>query len=158
MLIRPVQPADHAAIARVLDAVRREHDVRARPDAFLDPEEYDLHALYASRRGNYFVAETDTGIVGGAGFSELPGGDDSTCELQRMYLLAELRGTGVGGQLLDRVLQAARELGYRTCYAESMDFMVGARRLYCSRGFELLPGPLGDTGHDFTTAWYSLTL
>lgn len=103
------------------------------------------------------ISGGDGEVVGGAGLSPL-GGIPGTCELQRMYLLARGRGIGLGRGILRACLVGAREHGYRACYAETVDFMAAARRLYEKAGFEPLDGPLGDTGHEFPSAWYLLHL
>jgi putative acetyltransferase len=101
----------------------------------------------------------DAGIVvGGAGFAPLRDGPRETCELRKMYLRPQTRGTGLGRRLLAHVLDAARRAGYERCYNETMATMQRARALYESFGFEKLPGPRGATGHFGCDAWYARDL
>jgi len=69
------------------------------------------------------------------------------CELRKMYFLPELRGRGAGGALIARCLDAARALGFRQCYLETLTGMDAAQRLYEKHGFQRIAGPMGATGH-----------
>lgn len=153
--IRPIGPDDAAAVAEILRGVRAEHAMEAQGAPLLEPDEVDLHATSRREGCGYWVADQGGIVLGGAGISPLAGAP-GTCELQRMYLLPPGRGLGLGRGLLQACLLGARRRGYEACYAETMDFMAAARRLYTSAGFEPLDGPLGDTGHTFPTAWYLL--
>ena len=56
-------------------------------------------------------------------------------ELKRMYVRPAARGNGVGRAVLESLLYAARETGYRTMRLESAAFMKAAHSLYHSVGF-----------------------
>ena len=96
---------------------------------------------------------TFCGAVGCGGIGPLAGGDPSVCELRKMYFLGELRGTGMGTKLLNASLKAARKLGYRQCYLETLESMTHARHLYRKHGFKPLKNPLGETGHYHCNTW-----
>jgi GNAT superfamily N-acetyltransferase len=59
----------------------------------------------------------------------------TACELKRLYLTPDARGTGVGKLLLDAAVQKARELGYREVLLDTLRTMTAARRLYEGYGF-----------------------
>jgi len=69
--------------------------------------------------------------------------DDSACEAKRLYVRPEYRGRGVGRNLLDRVIQIARTLGYRDLYGDTMPSMRQALGMYDAIGFERV-GPYSD--------------
>ena len=92
--------------------------------------------------------------MGGAGIGPLLGGPSDVCELKKMYVLREARGRGLGRQLMERSLEAARRAGYRRCYLETLEHMTEARGLYESRGFRPLDAPMGSTGHSGCNGWY----
>ncbi len=71
-----------------------------------------------------------------------------------MYLLPELRGLGMGRRLLERCLQAAKDLGYRRCYLETLEHMTQAQALYEADGFVATDGPMGNTGHSACNRFY----
>jgi putative acetyltransferase len=88
----------------------------------------------------------------------LDGGGDSVCELKKMYLLPDTRGLGLGEELLDHCLEAARKAGYDTCYLETIREMTTAGSLYTKHGFGRLEKPMGDTGHFRTDQWFARAL
>ena len=71
-----------------------------------------------------------------------------------MYFLPELRGLGAGRVLIGRCLDAARQLGYRRCYLETLTGMDAAQALYLKAGFRQIDGPLGGTGHFSCDRYY----
>jgi putative acetyltransferase len=75
-----------------------------------------------------------------------------------MYFLREARGGGAGGEMIETCLAAARELGYRVCYLETLTGMDAAQRLYQRYGFEKLTAPMGKTGHHGCDRWFVLDL
>lgn len=157
--IRDLEVGDNRALADVIGKTREEHLAIIGSEApLLEREERDLNALYTKAGSHYFVIERDGDIVGGGGIAQLAGGDDSICELQRMYFRPQVRGLGLGYRLLSRCLQEAARFGYTTCYAETMAGMERANRLYEKAGFKRLAAPLGYTGHTFTDAWFSIKL
>ena len=48
---------------------------------------------------------------------------------------------------MTRCLDAARTLGHRQCYQETLRGMDAAQKLYERTGFRRLDGPMGATGH-----------
>lgn len=65
--------------------------------------------------------------------------DDGGYELAKMMVVDAVRGTGVGGQLLDHAVSAARDLGASRIYLETNAKAQAAIALYRSRGFVDLP-------------------
>jgi putative acetyltransferase len=57
-----------------------------------------------------------------------------------------------------RCLQAARALGHRQCYLETLRGMDQAQALYERTGFRRLDGPMGSTGHFGCNRFYLLDL
>ena len=88
----------------------------------------------------------------------LEGGDPGVCELRKMYFLPEARGIGAGAAMMDRCLAAAREIGFRRCYLETLTGMDAAMRLYERSGFRRIPGAMGATGHGGCNTFYLLDL
>ena len=152
--IRPITPADDAAIAAIIRAVMPEFGASGQGFAINDPEVDWMSRAYAAPRSAYFVVEDDGCVVGGGGIAPLEGGDAGTCELRKMYFLPQLRGRGVGTALMARCLQAAREAGFRRCYLETLTGMDAAMRLYERSGFQRIPAPMGNTGHGGCNMFY----
>ncbi|MBN8614993.1 MAG: GNAT family N-acetyltransferase [Deltaproteobacteria bacterium] len=157
--IRPIEPRDDAPLAAILRAVRPTFGAIDDGVAFHDPE-LDRISHYNAGAGHaYFVVEDDEGVVvGGGGIAPLPGTDDGTCELHRMYFLPRARGRGAGRALLERCLESARSLGYRRCYLETLTGMDAAQALYEKLGFVRLPAARGATGHHGCNRFYQREL
>ena len=145
--IRPILPADDAAVAGLIRTVMPEFGASGPGVAINDPEVDHMAAAYARPRCAYFVVERDGRVCGGGGVAPLEGGDPEVCELRKMYFLPELRGLGAGAALMAWCLEAARTLGFRRCYLETLRGMDAAQKLYERSGFARIDGPMGATGH-----------
>ncbi len=64
---------------------------------------------------------------------------EGIAELKRMYVQPAFRGQQLGRLLLERSVSAARDLGYQKIRLDTLASMTGARRLYESFGFEVIP-------------------
>ena len=65
---------------------------------------------------------------------------EMTCEMKRLYVRPEARGTGVGEALARAVVDEARRLGYESMRLDSLPFMEKAVQLYKRLGFvEIAP-------------------
>lgn len=62
--------------------------------------------------------------------------DEHTAELKSLYLSEELRGKGLGKQLLDKAIMSARELGFTSIVLDSMSKYTEALKLYKKAGFK----------------------
>lgn len=156
--IRPIEPRDDAAVARIIRAVMPEFGAVGDGFAINDPEVDWMSRAYAGPRSAYFVIERDGAVQGGGGVAPLEGGDGDTCELRKMYFLPELRGLGAGAALMTQCLDMARQLGFERCYLETLVGMNAAKRLYERTGFRRIDGPLGATGHGGCNTFYLLDL
>lgn len=75
-----------------------------------------------------------------------------------MYFLPEVRGLGLGEELIDLVLARAKEAGFTRCYLETLASMKAAQRLYEKKGFVRLEGAKGATGHFGCNTFYERPL
>jgi putative acetyltransferase len=157
--LRRIAARDDAAVARVIRTVMPELGASGPGFAIVDPEVDALHVNYARAAHAFFVVvDDDDEVVGGAGIAPLAGGEASTCELRKMYILPAARGGGMGRRLLDRCLEEARALGFARCYLETLTGMDAAMHLYEAAGFTRIAGPMGATGHFGCDRWYLLAL
>lgn len=145
--IVPLQETHDKALTRLIVRVLEEFDCNKPGFAAKDHELHHMHSTYQQPGYAYFVALLDGKVVGGAGIAPLENGEQGICELRKMYLLPETRGLGIGSRLMDTVLRAACELGYKKCYLETVAHMDGAVKLYKKYGFTQRDTPLGKTGH-----------
>ena len=112
-----------------------------------------MFEAYDKPRATYFVVENEGKIIGGAGISQLESSTENICELQKMYFLEEVRGKGIGFQMIQICLQEGIKLGYEKCYLETLLEMLTAQHLYKKAGFEYLSEPMGSTGHINCPVW-----
>jgi putative acetyltransferase len=156
--IRPIRPEDDAAVASIIRTVMPEFGARGPGFAINDAEVDTMFAAYSRPGAAYFVVEREGRVVGGGGVAPLEGGDAATCELRKMYFLPEARGFGMGKRLLDHCLKVAAELGYSTCYLETLTGMDAAQHLYDKAGFHKLEKAMGCTGHHGCDRFYAMSL
>ena len=145
--IRTIAPADNAALASIIRRTLEEFKANHPGTVYYDDETDRLSDVFEQPGSWYFVAEQDGSIVGGAGVYPTPGLPDGTCELVKMYLLPQARGTGLGKFLLHRCFDKALQLGYTHMYLETMPELTRAIPMYEQEGFRYLDGPMGNSGH-----------
>jgi GNAT superfamily N-acetyltransferase len=83
-------------------------------------------------KGVMYILEADGKTVGMGALKRL---EEGVAEVKSMYIQPEYRGCGYGKQMLDKLIELARMLGYETIRLDTVEFMVAARRIYESAGF-----------------------
>lgn len=158
MIIREVQQKDNESIAKVIRDIFHELDAPKVGTAYADPILDTLYEVYQAPRSVYYVLEKEGKVVGGCGIAPLENGDDSVCELQKMYFAPEIRGAGYAEKIIGRCLEFAKTQGFEICYLETLSFMTTAQKLYKRIGFENIDGPMGNTGHNSCEVWMTKKL
>jgi len=153
MVIRKIEQKDNVAVAEIVRTVMLELGAPKVGTAYADPNLDTMYETYQNPNAVYFVVEQDEKIIGGAGIQRLDNGDETICELQKMYFLPEARGLGVGSKMIALCLQQAKEFGFKKCYLETMPFMIDAQKLYKKSGFYNIDGSMGNTGHTYCSLW-----
>ena len=156
--IRLVEERDNADVANIIRLVMTEFKAVGCGYSINDSEVDDMFTAYAPDGSAFYVVLLNGKILGCGGFAPLNGGDKHTCELRKMYFCAELRGLGVGSQLLQLCLASAVKAGFRHCYLETVDQMKQAQQLYGKYGFKHLDEPMGNTGHGSCGTWMAKPL
>jgi len=156
--IREIRKRDNPYIARVIYKVMSEFQLNVPGSSLQDEEVKAMYEAYSGESDLYLVVSRGDEILGGAGISRLDGSEESVCELKKMYLLPEIRGLGMGEELLQSCLEAARGAGFEMCYLETIREMTTARSLYKKFGFEPLETPMGNTGHFRCDRWFARAL
>ncbi|MCG9893964.1 MAG: GNAT family N-acetyltransferase [Fimbriimonadaceae bacterium] len=150
MLIRPAQPEDADSVVQVIQACYREFGFSWDWDGY-HSDLRDFAEFYFQNGNGYWVVESEGGdILGGGGLevhaSPRPSGDSlveqdgllwvagADCELIRMYLLPEARGTGAAEPLFHRIRQAAVGQGCRRMEIWSDVLLTRAHRFYARLG------------------------
>ncbi|THB68128.1 MAG: GNAT family N-acetyltransferase [Desulfovibrio sp.] len=94
-----------------------------------------LPGAYSAPRGCILLAETTGSPTAIAGCVALRPLAQDICEMKRMFVRPEHRGSGVGLVLAQAVIHAAKEMGYSRMRLDTLDSMVPAVRIYESLGF-----------------------
>jgi putative acetyltransferase len=152
-LIRKIKPEDNSLIAKIIRKVLTEFGGNRPGTAYYD---YDTDHMYEAYQGAgevYYVVELNGKLAGGSGIKQLAGEDKVICELQKLYILEETRGLGIGKALVDKCIQFAKDAGYQKCYLETFPNMTAAISLYKNFHFKNLDKPLGNTGHGGCDVW-----
>jgi len=92
----------------------------------------EVEKLCSDPHGIYYILKLEGAVIGMGALHQIR---EKTGEIKRMYIRPAYQGKGYGKALLQRLLQKAREFGYRSVYLDSARFMTTAHRLYRSFGF-----------------------
>ena len=108
---------------------------------YLDIQHYedeirDLEAKYGRPEGRLYLALWDGEAAGCIALRKL---DDGCCEMKRLYVRPAFRGHGIGDALVDRVIQDAKAMGYRSMLLDTLPFLESAIHMYQKRGFYEIP-------------------
>lgn len=151
--IRTIQPSDNPFIAKVIRDTLAEFGANHPGTVYYDESTDHLSDLFSVKGSTYFIAEEDGVILGGVGIYPTEGLPEDTCELVKMYLVPSARNKGLGGLLINKSLEYAKEAGYKQVYLESMPELQKALSVYEKFGFEYLTGPMGNSGHFGCSRW-----
>jgi putative acetyltransferase len=157
LVIREIELQDNHPLAAIIRQVLTEFGANQPGFAWQDSALDQMYQVYQPSNSLYLVVEKDGQLLGGAGIGPLEGEATAVCELQKMYLLPEARGCGLGRKLLEQLLQWAAG-NYHYCYLETLSTMDGAIGLYQRMGFSKLSAPMGSTGHGGCDTWYGTSL
>lgn len=107
-----------------------------------DQEIASLPGAYAPPGGKLLLAKVIGQPVGCIGLRPFP--LDGACEMKRLYVRPPFRGDKIGRLLAERIVQEARDLGYRSMRLDSHPpSMAAAIRMYRKLGFrEVSADPL----------------
>jgi putative acetyltransferase len=150
--IRPIQKKDNQATADMIRYVLTEQNAPKTGTAYEDQALNDLFATYNKDRAEYFVLIESDEIIGSAGIQALDG-DETVCELQKMYFHPKARGLGLGEKMMKVCLNFAKANNFKACYIETLPSMKAAQKLYLKTGFEYIDDRMGNTRHFSCTVW-----
>ena len=105
-----------------------------------DQELATLPGEYAAPRGALLLALVDGELAGCCALRPLDSADYANAsEMKRLFVRKAFRGFGLGRQLAEAALDAARAAGYTCVLLDTLDDMEAARTLYEELGFAEVP-------------------
>lgn len=141
MVLQPVHtdPEALAAIAQLFQEYADSLDVDLGFQDFAQ-ELVELPGEYAPPRGCLLLAYVDGSPAGCCALRPMDTSDyPNAAEMKRLFVRKAFRGFGLGRQLAEAVLDAARQAGYASVLLDTLDDMESARALYAELGFEEIP-------------------
>ncbi|MEZ5422690.1 MAG: GNAT family N-acetyltransferase [Pyrinomonadaceae bacterium] len=104
-----------------------------------------LPGKYASPEGRLILVYKDGELAGGIALRKI---EEGICEMKRLYLRENARGSGIGKSLIENVIAEARKIGYKKMRLDTFPpKMAKAVSLYESHGFYEIP-PYYDNPYD----------
>ena len=138
-LVTPSSPDHYDAVREIFREYAQDLGVDLCFQQF-DQELADLPGEYAAPRGALLLATVDGELAGCCALRPLDTADyPNAAEMKRLYVRKPFRNFGLGRQLAEATLDAARAAGYGCVLLDTLDEMEAARALYEDLGFEDIP-------------------
>ena len=134
------QPEDLAAAATLFQEYADSLGIDLRFQGF-EAELSTLPGEYSPPRGCLLLAWVGDALAGCCALRPLDNCDyPNAGEMKRLYVGKAFRAFGIGRELAEAALDAARQIGYTSVLLDTLDDMEAARALYTDLGFvEIAP-------------------
>ena len=133
MNLRAASNKDIPQVKELVFAVSTEYGLKPEPEG-TDADLKDIEATYIASGGMFSVLENEVGqVLGTVALFPL---SSTTCELRKMYLDKNARGSGQGRRLLKHALSEARRLGFKIVELETASVLQDAIQMYIKYGFK----------------------
>lgn len=105
--------------------------------AYLELQNYDdelahLEHKYGLPKGRLYLLYCDGEVAGCIGLKQM---DPKCCELKRLYIKPAFRGRHLSDFLVEKIINDAKEIGYKTILLDTLPFLTAAIALYKKHGF-----------------------
>ena len=138
-LVTPVTPDEFKATRQIF----QEYALQLGVDLCFQNFDAELETLpgdYAEPEGALLLAMVDGELAGCCALRPLTSTDyPNACEMKRLYVRQTHRRLGLGRQLAEAILDAARVVGYHHVLLDTLSEMESARALYEDLNFEEIP-------------------
>ncbi len=99
----------------------------------LDEELSDPAKKYTAPEGELIVAVDKEEVLGMVAYHKH---SDSRCEMKRLYVKPQARGTHLGEKLVEEITRRAKKAGYKEMVLDTIVPLKAAVRLYRKAGFK----------------------
>lgn len=104
---------------------------------YLDVQNYEeelrhLEGKYGLPHGRLYLAYCENALAGCIGLRKI---DQKNCEMKRLYVREQFRGKRIGEQLVQRILDDAKVIGYKHMLLDTLPFLESAIHMYRKYGF-----------------------
>lgn len=104
---------------------------------YLEIQNYDeelkhLEEKYGMPEGRLYLAFCGDRAAGCIGLKKI---GEGKCEMKRLYVRPEFRGCHIGGRLIRRIIEDAKEIGYQYMFLDTLPFLESAIHMYKKYGF-----------------------
>ncbi len=143
MKLQKLTPEYDAALAALIRHNLKAHRLDIPGTVYFDEGLDHLSDYYSAapdRRAYYVLVEDDGALAGGIGLAEFPL-FENCAELQKLYLSDAVKGHGFGYKLIEKIEEAARELGYSQIYLETHTNLRAALHIYEKSGYVAIDKP-----------------
>ncbi len=123
-----IAPADDLSIVRALIT---EYATSLGVDLSFQNLDHELSTLDTFYE-QILVARDDHDVAGCVALRRI---DDEICEMKRLYVRPGFRGHDLGRRLAERIIEEARQRGYKRMRLDTLPTMTAAIPLYRSLGF-----------------------
>ena len=101
-----------------------------------DDELENLQLKYGLPDGRIYLVYCDEILAGCIALRKI---DDNNCEMKRLYVKPDFRGQHMGKVLVDRIIEDAKEIGYKHMLLDTFPFLKTAIQIYENCGFYEIP-------------------
>jgi len=157
MITRTLLPEDDLVLAEIIRNNLKEHSLDIPGTVYFDDNLNHLSDYYnESPMREYFILEENGLVIGGVGFAEFSEAE-GIAELQKLYLINDVKGRGLGRYLVELVIEKAKAAGYKRLYLETHTNLKTALIVYEKCGFTEIEKP-ASVNHSTMNKFYIMDL
>ena len=145
MKYRKITRADDPVLAEIVRSNLKKHGLDLPGTVYYDDNLNHLSDFYCEdgkRRCYYIALDDEDRIIGGIGLAEFEF-YENCAELQKLYLIDEAKGHGMGYELIELIQGKARDMGYTRMYLETHTNLEAAIHIYEKMGYRKIDKPEG---------------
>jgi GNAT superfamily N-acetyltransferase len=87
---------------------------------------------YGLPNGRLYIVKVENQVAGCIGLRKI---DDENCEVKRLYVRPDFRGHKLAIKLIEKIIDDAKKIGYKSMLLDTLPFLKEAIHLYKKLGF-----------------------